>query len=53
MIKDYNNTAYLSVEKFRSLTEALKALKAWDALQMQVLQTLEKLQPPHDTTGMG
>ena len=36
MIKDFNNTAYLSVKKFRSSEKALRALKAWDALQLQV-----------------
>ena len=39
MIKDYNNTAYLSVKKLRSSEvprEALRALQAWDALQLQV-----------------
>ena len=44
MNKDYNGAAYLAVEKFKISTDALKALKAWDALQVLALQTLKKLQ---------
>ena len=50
MIKDYNNTAYLSVKKFRSSKRSVKSL---GCLTGASLQTLEKLQPPCGITATG
>ena len=53
MIKDYNSTAYFSLEKFRSSERSLKMPEKPGMPTSASLPTRGKLQPPRGTTAMG